>query len=162
MCKFRDRLSYDNGELYWNSSSKNKGFKGKRCGGLNSSGYVVLRFDGKLQYAHRVIYSMMVGDVSGGCIDHVNGNRADNRLANLRLVSRAENNKNSTIQKNNVSGVTGVHFDKGTSKFRVQISVKNKTKHIGVYGELSEAVKARKNAEIKFGFHKNHGKGVSK
>lgn len=159
MCKFKDRLNYSDGKLYWSNHEKNKGFKGKVCGGKNSCGYVVFRMEGKLYYSHRVIYSMFVGDVSGGFIDHINGDRSDNRLENLRLVSRGENNKNSTISKTNKSGVTGVHFDKGTSKFRVQISLKNKTKHIGVYSDFNQAVKARKKAEEKYGFHKNHGKG---
>jgi hypothetical protein len=101
---------------------------------------------------------MFHGDIDGKCIDHIDGDRLNNNIDNLRVVTKSENNKNSSLCKRNKTGVLGVHYDKGTSKFRVQISLKGKTRHIGVYSDFDEAVKARKDAECEFGFHVNHGK----
>jgi hypothetical protein len=77
-------------------------------------------------------------------VDHINNNKLDNRLKNLRWCSYSENNRNTIIRKNNTSGIKGVHFHKQRNKYCVQITINNKSKHIGYYKTLEEATIARK------------------
>ena len=91
-------------------------------------------------------------------MDHINGNRRDNRIENLRVVTVAENNKNLKTFKTNKSGRMGVHFDKSCRRWRAYIRYNGKRRHIGLYGSFEEASKARAKAEIKYGYHPNHGR----
>lgn len=80
-------------------------------------------------YAHRVITNAKKGHT----VDHIDCNPLDNQKSNLRICSQAENSKNRSIQKGNKSGFKGVHFHNLTQKWRAQISINNKPKHIGLY-----------------------------
>lgn len=107
--------------------------------------------------AHRVIYKMMTGE-DPDVIDHINGDRGDNRWVNLRNVSFKENTQNACISKNNKSGVTGVSWHKLTGKWRATIFQDYRQKYLGVFDNLEDAVAARKAAEREIGFHPNHGR----
>jgi hypothetical protein len=89
-------------------------------------------------------------------IDHINGDEKDNRIQNLRLVTHSENNKNSSRPKSNTSGVIGVHKKRG--KWIAQIQENYKKITVGSFDSFEDAVKARKEAELKYGFHENHGR----
>jgi len=106
---------------------------------------------------HRIVWLMCYGQLPDK-IDHVNGDRKDNRLINLRSVTTAENCKNLGRSKSNTSGVTGVNFVKSVGKWNARICCGGIRVNLGYYSEMSEAVSARKNAELTFGFHPNHGK----
>lgn len=108
--------------------------------------------------AHRVIWALVHGDWPTDDIDHLNGVRTDNRLCNLRSVSRQTNRKNSARSIKNKSGVTGVYWHKASSRWRACITVDGKSCHIGMFDDLHEAASARKAAEEREGFHKNHGR----
>ena len=112
----------------------------------------------KTYSAHRVIWAMTYGEWPPEQIDHINGIGSDNRIVNLRAVNNAENCKNQTTPKNNTSGVMGVSWHKVTKKWAVQLSVKGKRKTLGYFTEKSEAATARKDAEVKHGYHPNHGR----
>jgi len=90
-------------------------------------------------------------------IDHINSDGLDNRLINLRNVDHLENGKNQKMKSNNISGVTGVSWNKKRSKWHANIGIKKRKIHIGYFFDKFEAVCARKAAEIKYGFHENHG-----
>lgn len=122
--------------------------KGYRCG----------RFNGKPLFAHRVIWAIVHGHWPEQDIDHINGIRSDNRLSNLRSVSRSENMRNKMRPPNNTSGFIGVSWDKKSGKWFAQIQVCGKNNSLGHFSDKSEAVKARKRAEQEFGFHINHGR----
>ena len=96
----------------------------------------------------------------GMYIDHINHKRDDNRLVNLRLVTRIENQRNMSISKRNSSGFVGVSWSKVHNKWEVRIGVGNGTKdmYCGRYDSIDDAVAARKKAELDVGYHKNHGK----
>ena len=111
----------------------------------------------QLYKAHRVAYAIHFGEWPRGCIDHINGIKTDNRADNLRVVDRATNNRNRPTQKNNTSGVTGVS-QTPQGKWRAVIKVNKKTQSLGVFSAKKDAISARKEAETKFGFHKNHGR----
>jgi len=91
-------------------------------------------------------------------IDHINGDRTDNRICNLRDVSHKENMKNLKISKKNTSGVVGVTWNKNANKWQAQICIEKRYIHLGTFVNFNEAVNVRKLAEVAYGFHKNHGK----
>ena len=91
-------------------------------------------------------------------VDHINHDRTDNRIENLRLVNANENGKNQKASVRNKSGVVGVSWKKSKNKWHSQIMVNGKQIHLGFFDNIDEAKKARIDAERKYGFHENHGK----
>lgn len=83
-------------------------------------------------------------------IDHINHIPYDNRRENLRIVSTAQNQMNTVINKNNTSGIKGVNWDKGCNKWRVRISVNGERLTLGYYNTLEEAAQVRHDAELKY------------
>lgn len=96
---------------------------------------------------HRLI--MQVSD-SNIIIDHINHNGLDNRKCNLRICTNQENICNCEIPKNNKSGCKGVYWAKDKQKWTVQITINNKTKYIGRYNTLEEAINARREASKQY------------
>ena len=133
---------------------------GREAGCINKEGYRVMGIQGKRFYAHRLAWLWVYGKFPSKEIDHINGNRLDNRIPNLRDVTKQENRKNQKIHKKNTSGVMGVYWSKDRKIWRVKISCNKKQLHIGCYKEFDDAVEARKEAERKYGFHPNHGRVV--
>lgn len=100
---------------------------------------------------------MFNGETPDGMqIDHINHDRSDNRIQNLRMVTKISNGRNLTKKINNTSGVTGVSWYKSRGKWRVQIMVDRKSMHIGYFSDFESAVAARISANERYGFHKNH------
>lgn len=93
-----------------------------------------------------------------GQIDHINGDTSDNRAVNLREVTNQDNHKNMKRHKGNKSGHTGVYWNTAVHKWQAYIAVDGKQKYLGIYDDVKDAAKVRKEAEIKYGFHKNHGR----
>jgi len=124
----------------------------------NAYGYHVGSVNGDILQAHRVIWAIVSGGDAPEEIDHINGDRSDNRLSNLRSVSQSENRKNMSTPKNNTSGVCGVSFDRRLGKWLAKITVDRKQIYIGLYVSKADAAKARKSAERQYGFHENHGR----
>ena len=123
------------------------------------SHYRQAQVNGTKFFVARLIWMWVYGqDPKNMCIDHINGNKADNRIKNLRLVSKAENAKNRRLSKTNKTGVSGVDRYKG--KHRVRIKVNSNEIFLGYYEDRDEAIAVRKKAEQHFGFHKNHGNFV--
>jgi hypothetical protein len=79
------------------------------------------------------------------CVDHINNDRTNNKVDNLRFATHSENRRNSSKYINNTSGVIGVYHDKKNNKWMARITINGKSKHIGYYDNLEEA----KNARIK-------------
>ena len=124
----------------------------------NGCGYTQINIKGKLHYAHRVAMLLAYGFyVDGLEVDHINHIRDDNRLANLRFVTRTDNSRNKSRNSNSTTGVTGVYYRKGRRKYEAQIIVDGMNIYLGEFFTLEEAAKARKDADIKYKFHANHG-----
>lgn len=120
--------------------------------------YIELRADGKTVKAHRLAWRLHYGAWPEGMIDHINGNGLDNRIENLREVDSFDSAKNKPLQKNNTSGVVGVRLYKPNGKWVATISNKGKKITIGYFDKKDDAIKARRDKEIEFSYHSNHGR----
>jgi hypothetical protein len=81
---------------------------GKQVGYLNNIGYRQVAFKGRIYSVHRLIWAIHHGQSPDGEVDHINGDRSDNRICNLRLASSSQNNQNRRLSSRNKSGVKGV------------------------------------------------------
>lgn len=104
---------------------------------------------------HRVIWLLHYKSWPSDEIDHIDGNRSNNKIQNLRVVAAIENAKNLRLSKLNTSGRTGVYSM--NSRFAAAIGYRYKTIFLGV-GTFEECVALRESAENKYGYHENHGK----
>jgi hypothetical protein len=116
------------------------------------------------KWEHRMVWSAMYGTIPEGKeVDHINGDKQDNRLENLRLVTRQENMRNAKKSNANTSGCTGITWSKAAGKWQAQTEVtqpcgKRKGKYLGVYDDWFDAVCARMSANNLYNFHANHGR----
>lgn len=148
---FKNELSY----LRWKST-----YYGRKAGSPISSGYLAVKVGGRkgrLFLAHRLIWLWMTGEWPADSIDHINHDRLDNRWANLREVTHAENMKNLARRSGNKSGATGVFQVSQSKKWRAYIQRDGKRHYLGMFSERNEAVTARRSAERELGYHANHG-----
>ena len=123
----------------------------------NGKVYIKIKIDGKNYRAHRLAWLYSYGAWPENQLDHIDQNSTNNRLSNLRDVTNAENNKNRKRQNTNSSGFMGVSFRNDTQKWRAGIVVNGKQIHLGHFELKDDAIVARKNAEVEYGFHPNHG-----
>lgn len=157
----RQLLDYDpaTGLIVWKAKRKSRGgyvMPGDVAGTPNGQGYVQIKVLGRVWRAHRLAWLLQTGETppAGYEVDHINGERSDNRWLNLRLVTRSQNNMNQGVKRNNKSGCKGVSFRKDTQKWHARITVAGTIKLLGNYGTREEAVEARRAAErVEFGEH---------
>jgi hypothetical protein len=155
----KDILRYDENTGFFYHRRIRKGVtEVNQKAGVVDNGYVKIRINGKSYRAHRLVWLYTYGEFPKDQIDHINHDRSDNRIINLRVVNNAENSRNKVMLDSNTSGVTGVYLDKNRMKWCAHIGIDGKKKHIGYYGNFDDAVEARKKAEKKYKFHENHGK----
>lgn len=114
----------------------------------DKQGYIYSNSSNKRISLHRLI--MNVVDNENIEIDHIFQKREDNRKSQLRFATSAENSRNVGLRSNNTSGVTGVDWAKREQKWRARIRFNNKEIHLGLFKNFNDAVKARKDAEIKY------------
>jgi hypothetical protein len=128
-------FEYRDGELYWKKRNN------KRAGCVNGENYRHIVINKKLYKEHRLIFMMFHGYMPE-FIDHIDNNRLNNKIENLRQATKQQNAWNRQINKNNKSGVKGVSWCKLTKKWKVQGRVDKKVVYLGVYQTLEEAAKA--------------------
>jgi len=146
--RLKEILHYnaDTGIFTWNlpriGISKNTvaGTVGKR-------GYARISINGNRNYAHRLAWFYIYGYLPEGEIDHIDRNRINNKISNLREVSRACNERNKDISKGNTSGVKGISWAKLRRKWVAQIKVDGRGFFLGRYNKFHNAVCARLAAE---------------
>ena len=126
---------------------------------IDSDGYRQGAIFYRRYLAHHVIWRLVTGALPEET-DHDNGNRSDNRFGNLNDVTHAINCLNKARPTRNKSGVIGVHWHKKAGKWNAMICIPGtrKSVHIGLFETIEAAAAARKDAEAKHGFHKNHGR----
>jgi hypothetical protein len=143
--KFEDYLYYDpnTGSITWKRTKGSRAKTGTNAGNLSKNGYLVLGFDGKDFYAHRVAWLLHYGQWPTNLVDHVNGVKTDNRILNLREVTKSENAQNQkTSCKTSETNYLGVHYDTRRGRYVAKIMLNYKTKHIGVFKSAEEAYAA--------------------
>lgn len=157
-------FTYDRetGVLYWRIRDRNTIRRKYVAGSIKGAkdGYRRVGIKGKTYQEHRIIMMLCFGHIPENAeIDHINHVRDDNRLVNLRFATQGENLKNQSVSSKSTTGVTGVYFSKSRNKFIAQIKVSRQIHYLGCYNTLEEAAAARAEANLKFNFHNNHGKG---
>lgn len=125
------------------------------------NGYLMGAFMSKNYLAHRIAFAIHFGYWPTKGLDHINGIKTDNRICNLREADHAENARNQKTSKRNSSGVLGVSYDKARGKYFACIQANGKSISLGRFASIEEASAARKVADMKHGFHQNHGRATS-
>lgn len=115
---------------------------GSRVGSLTSHGYIDIRIFNKSIYGHRLAIAFSVGEWPSDEVDHVNGCRSDNRIANLRVAGKTRNMQNMKRPAHNKSGVKGVGFARRERKWRARINVGGVEMHLGYFDTKSDAASA--------------------
>lgn len=161
----------DTGLMVWRAKDEhsreaarwNSRYAGKECGTLDDKGYqrlLVRRDDGtafKIR-AHRLAWLISYGTLPKGEIDHINQDKTDNRLSNLRDVPKSLNQRNGTRKSNNTSGVAGVTWHKQRGKWCAQANIDGKHHHLGLFEEIAAAETAVRKFRAIHGFTETHGR----
>lgn len=151
--ELRAQFLYDPETGLWIWKSINKYMPperlGSRAGYRHHSGRWVLKVGDKGINAARIAYFYMTGQWPSVDVDHKNGDVADDRWENLRLATRAQNNRNVGKKSRNRSGVKGVSWHAATGKWISRITVNYKQIHLGVFDDFEEAVRVYREASIR-------------
>lgn len=133
--RLKELLHYDpeTGMFIWCVKPSRRVKSGAAAGGIDSKRYRVIRIDGVYYKAHRLAWLYVHGRFPIRDIDHINGVRDDNRIANLREATRAENGQNRKKNINNTSGFHGVSWDSANRKWRASIQVNSRPKRLGLF-----------------------------
>jgi len=124
----------------------NAKYAGKPCmAAFDKDGYLRGWILGQMHRAHRVVYAMHHGVWPSDTVDHANRNRTDNRIENLVDATRAQQQVNRNVQKNNSSGAPGVHFDNKKNKWIARETVQGRRAYLGFYESKEEAIEAKRN-----------------
>ena len=139
-------LSYDpeTGLFIWKiDPPRGKSHKGCVAGSVAGNGYRQIKISGKVYAQHRLAFLYVYGRVPIDEIDHINGNKQDNRIVNLREASSSLNKQNRHIpSSNNFSGILGASLDKRRGYYVANISVDGKQKYLGSFKTAEDANKA--------------------
>ena len=134
-----------------NKVDRNRAKAGQEVGRLTLAGYFQFRFRYNFYLNSRVIHFLCTGiDPKEKYIDHIDNNPLNNKISNLRLTTHQQNQDNKRKQKNNTSGVTGVHWCKRDNMYYANISYNKKKLSLGYFNKSDEAVAVRIAAEHRF------------
>ena len=133
-----EAFEYRDGELYWKVPKSIRIKVGDKCDGMDCHGYKRVRYNGKLYRVHRIIFLMFNGYLPQ-YIDHINCDRADNRIENLREVNAIENACNRAMQSNNRTKVKGVIWRKNIKHYEVSVQVNKVKNYCGIFKDLELA-----------------------
>lgn len=147
--RLKELFDYNqDGYLVWKKTTSNRVVVGSIAGRKTDTGYISIGLNGKHQRAHRLIYLWHHGELPVGDIDHINGIRDDNRIENLRFATRSQNNANSRVDRNSISGVKGVHWNKRDGNWIARINIKPKAIWIGTFATIELASEAYSRALV--------------
>jgi len=150
LTELKEILLYDEvtGELRWKKFRGGRGAAGKPLAGkLNNTGYYTIGINGKVYLRHRVIWALYHGYWPENQIDHINRDKTDNRISNLREVSHSCNTRNAKLRVDCTSGIKGVLFHSGINRWTAVIRCKGRKYNLVTTTDKVEAVAARLAAE---------------
>jgi len=133
--------------------SNRKDRLGKQPGSRNTKGHVQIRLDGTLYVAHRLAWLYMTGKFPTNQIDHIDGDKTNNKIVNLREATNKQNQENVPLQVNNTSGYRGVSFNKPTRKFRAYVCHNRQQITLGFFKTAEEAALMAKDARDRLFTH---------
>jgi hypothetical protein len=146
-------LSYDpqTGSLQWRKKCRGTD-PDREAGIFTDQGYRTIYIGNRRVLAHRIAWAIQTGawPPENMDMDHINGNRSDNRWSNLRLASRSQNNMNAKRRSDNKSGRKGVSKRADTGKWHARIKIKGKVILLGDFTDIADAIAARAAAEPKY------------
>ena len=139
---------YDNYEVSICGSVRNAITKRVLKPGIDGPGYYYVDLckngNHKKHKIHRLVARQFIPNINNNiCVDHINNDKLDNTVSNLRWVSYQQNNFNSQLSSKNTSGIKGVYFYKNYQKWQVRIRFNNKLIHLGYYDNIEDAKLAR-------------------
>lgn len=144
--RLKELVSYDpeTGSMTWRVQRNTHKPAGAEVGGVWTSTkcgkqYRTVMIDGHSYGVHRLAWLYVHGSFPKGQIDHIDGDGLNNRLANLRPCTHAQNQHNRSAYKTNKSGFKGVRMAKGGRRWRAEIKINGKSKHIGQFATVEEA-----------------------
>lgn len=135
------------------AKARNTRFAGQPASYVGRNGYFYISVRQHRLLAHRLAWVCFYGVWPRGDLDHINGNPTDNRIANLRDVSRSENLRNQKRRADNTSGATGVYFDKRRNGWYAKAA----NRGTGCFATKEEAILARQRLSEEMGFTDRHG-----
>jgi len=136
------RYDEADGCLYWLKDRKSVAKAGSKVGCVHHTGYLKTKVKGKNLLVHRLIWFLVHGEWPSDKLDHINGDKRDNRINNLREATQSQNRCNSKLQKNNTSGYKGVSYNKVSGKYMAGIQVNKKPIYLGLYDTPEQAYQA--------------------
>jgi hypothetical protein len=130
----KELLSYEpeTGIFRWKVARTNSNKVGD-IAGYSEGRYWKIGIGKTKHYAHRLAWAMVYGEMPKQHIDHINGDKLDNRIANLRLADKSQNGANRGKQKDNTSGFKGVYWHKQNQGYAAEIRIKNKKHYLGIF-----------------------------
>ena len=138
--KVKELFDYKDGELFWKKPGPHKRTD-RPAGAVNRNGYRQISFMHKLYAVHRLVWTYHSNEPVA-FIDHINNNRLDNRIENLRAVTRSQNCMNSRQRSDNTSGIKGVHWDNKKEKWIARVGLNNKKYYLGAFCTKEKAALA--------------------
>lgn len=148
-------LEYNNGNLFWKKPRQNIKV-GQKAGCIDSHGYVSVTLNGKFLKVHRIIFYMHYGYLPDS-IDHIDGNKLNNSIENLRPATSNQNQWNRKKLTRGLSGFKNVSWNKKMNKWRVSLSINRVAKHIGYFDDIELADLVAQEARNKYhGQFANH------
>lgn len=166
-------IRYDGQDFYWlprpramfpdlaSFRSFEARYAGQKCAIKKQlNGYHGIRIDRALILVHRLIWVLHYGEWPKGELDHINGDKFDNRIENLRDCTKSQNMRNQKLRRDSTSGFPGVHFcrDKKNKPWVARIGMRGTWKTLGYFATREEAIDCRKREQVKFGFSEHHGR----
>jgi hypothetical protein len=150
------KIGTDQETRRWNSR-----YAMKQAGCISERGYVrvVILINGKKKaiQAHQLAWFICNGELPQGEIDHINHVKHDNRLSNLRDVSRSTNQRNKPMPRNNTSGFVGVVRSRGRDKWEAFGRDNGKRVYLGLFDAPEQAAQVAKEFRRNRGYTEQHG-----
>jgi hypothetical protein len=149
--RLKELLNYDSatGIFTWKIKTVKTNI-GEIAGSITHNGYIRIGVDYRDYLAHQLAWLFHYGEFPKITIDHIDRKTSNNKISNLRIITKSENMANANIRIDNKSGHKGVRFNKKDNKWRSKISKEGKEIYLGSFSNIEDAIAVRKKAEIDF------------